>query len=599
MRRAIDTSTSFLTLHTWFLCHATLRRTFSERPSQGGGDATHRRPHGGDRRRPQLPQQQPTGNRQQKPTSQRRIHESRHRELGPISSSRSTSQQLSKGSAALPSTLPSAQYASALLQSCSDFAKTGTAYQLLRRSLQNKKTWMDALEIMERGCSVVAPIVKPRTDEVMDLLTGVPVIASSLWSMSLVYGHVIKKACHVDPPPQRAVAHMIDLHRMKGALRKARIISKVDLEGVWSGRVELTNDASRAVLALFAAEGSWVEAIALVQQRRNLQTSPAALAAVLSVVAQRHSISKGIEVYQAIRSLRRENLADPAVVPHDRALWAHPGIVPLMTTALLRAIKNLPGETNFQLAQGLLAENLSSGTPLQLSAFIPVAEMMNRRGMWAEVLSTMAHKFGVFQAGLHLQSRTVLAVLRSALLQVNPYYDVSSAELLRLLALRCDPAQKNTGIMNPKLSLVFSRSFHFQFASYTVPLSVALSKIVCPEIRMVHRELVHVVTAALEKGDTMIVLDTNVIIHLAQRNMSVRSLIPAIRRLHPHLLDKPLETFVVPFTVANELSSLVISRSRASFRERRVLWTRVIRILKETNVLSFATEFPSVSNTMI
>ncbi|CUG88965.1 Hypothetical protein, putative [Bodo saltans] len=573
------------------------RHTFIENAQTDGGSG--RRGNNYRRHQSDLP-------RQQQHSAEHR-HQNRYvRSSSTVSQTRKSgsmapsSHQHNKGlKASSSSSSSSLKFTSEVVQSCNEFAKAGTAYELLRRSVRQKSTWVQAVEILEKGCAVVSPIMKPRTDEVMDLLTGVPAISSSVWAMAIVYGHVIKKACRCDPPPQRAVAHMIDMYRMKSAIRKARAISKADLEAVWKGRVELTNDASQAVLTLFAAEGSWMEAISLVQQRLNLQTSPSALAAVLTVVAKRHSITKGIEVYQAIRHIRSENLADPALIPHDRALWANPAIVPLAATALLRNIKHLPGDASFQLAQRLLAEQLSSGHPLQLTAFIPFAEMMNRRGMWAEVLSTMAHKFGVFQAGLHLQSRSVLTALRSALLQVDPYHEVSSAELLRLLSIRTDPRQKISGAVNPKLTLAFSRSIHYQFSAYTLPLSIALSKVVCPEVRMLHGELKHLVVEAVKQQDTIIVLDTNVIIHLAQRNMSVRSLLPALHRDYPHLQQKPLALFVVPFTVAAELSAVMNKRSRHNQQEKRVLWNRVIRILKETTVVSFATEFSSVAYRLI
>lgn len=482
---------------------------------------------------------------------------------------------------------------SALIQRCTEFARTGTAYQLIAHVARNASSWEEAVTIFDKCCAAVTPVAKPRVDEVVSLLSA-PSVAASVWAQTLVYFQTLKGTCGMNPPPQRVVAHMINIFRRKNRMHYALHISKHDLQSVWSGRVDLTIDASKAVLDLFVAESSWREAAALVAQRPILQSSPGAMAALIRVVARSHSIAKAIEVFNELRVLRRTNLEDPAVVPNDRTRWANPLLVTFAANALVQVVAQLPGAGHMALVQQLIAEQLATGAPMMLDAYLPLGRMMNSVGRWAEVLSTLAHRFNVFDVGLNRQPLSVLTLMRTCMMHIDPYHAVSNAEALRILAMRADPTHQFIGSLNPKLSLTFSRTIHQQFASYIIPLSLALNNATLPEVRMHSRDVSQFCAAAVRDNDAIVVLDTNVVLHLALRNMTVRTLLESVRQTHPHMRDYKLATVIVPFTVVSELSSFIKTRGMKSMRVRRQTWDRVVRILQETVVLSFSAEFPCV-----
>lgn len=549
-----------------------------------------------------------------------------------------------------------------------ELVKNGGPYSYILRTRRNELTfWGDALTLLHKVSRTASPFIRPSPREQCEMLD----VMASQWSLALMYFVVLKKAAKVDQVNPNVVAHLLHLLRTSGSYHLAKHVVETDLPYYQDESFAMPTNVAKAVFELEASAGNWLDAVKLVAMRHQLMRSPGAIGILMKAIARQAGVDQAMTSLRCFREFRRlqiesfdkridgsgastqplasapPDLYDIDAVVADEAdgvvgtlasrepsrhrdssevdgtfrdertatLWLDNRFVSYPNVAVLSSFRALPGVTAFHQALELVADNLSTGNALSLHEFSTIGEMLNRRGEWQLALDIMVNRFDVLETGFGNLPITIPRTVMNSLACYDPYTDVSTADLLAAMLSSAHESERVVqSYSNRKLSLVFPQAIFGVFRKYLMPLSVELATRL--RVQCIPTPAHELMDKAIADNDVTVVIDTNVLMWCAQKNLTLESFFPPMREVHQHLnstlcdglspegknknVAPPLQNIVLPFTALLETYRLVFERPRRN-KVKKMLWNRIQLLLRRSNVkvLSYSSEFPTVAFQLI
>lgn len=497
------------------------------------------------------------------------------------------------GSPSSPALLFNPPSSSIVASALSSAARSTTAFSYIIQNPECRQSWMRSFELLAQLSRVTKQRVTPSASDQVALLQAMP----NTWVMALLHNKIIKGCFKLTKLSQASAVLLMREFRQSNLAWAALSVLENDLKSVVSDtRATMSNSTAKEVLATYATcARDWASALALVTRQPNLQNSPSAVGLLMGAVGRYHSLQKALEVNVALREARVQMIQMRAAPD-----WDLTSCILAANVRLLRLSATLPGSAALSNAQALVADCLATGEPLTVELFSPVAEMLIRRSHWQTALETLVDRFNVLDDGLHRHKVGVTQVVLNALQCIDPYYDIAREEFMESMSqLAFARHRDKVQGAGSKGHLMFPSAVHQKYMHYTVPVSKALA-IGHPTVRFVHLRFDSLVNKLLSANKVIVVVDTNVLIHCATRNITLRHFLSGVRHTHPHLRDVPDDdfAFVVPNIVFREIRRNIFDRyARKVLKD--IVWKRLVAILEGADVLAYASEFPSLAFSLL
>lgn len=388
--------------------------------------------------------------------------------------------------------------------------------------------------------------------------------------------------------------------------------------------------AGKAVLQFLTATRNWEGALTFVSSNPQLIARASVMRLLIRCVATFGGVHRGMATLEAFHAERRRHIERMARRRDDQSdsgklsrQWTAVSLHNAANIGMVDYLAVKAHDAAVQVGSRLIADVLATGAvlpPTVIGRIMPLVEG-TPNFQWHDALRLFAQLRLLEGPPSKIPYVCVHAMTR-ALSRIDFASEVPVPTMIHTTARKFEAKHVHglRTIVLPATEHIFSL-----FHGYLIPLSKALAvpfwgfRIDTRGLGAIVREM------ALENDragfrDTVLLLDTNVLVWMATQNRSINSLLPAIRKAHPHLASKPFKRVVVPFTVLEEVHGLIWGNGAAFPRKlRRVMWSRLRTLLSDSalemgfstqtsfsptaqrtfHLLSYATEFPTAAYQLI
>ncbi|KAG5471221.1 hypothetical protein CUR178_02532 [Leishmania enriettii] len=432
------------------------------------------------------------------------------------------------------------------------------------------QSWVDVLRAYSKCCGYLQGVYQPTPAELEHGLSYMP----NAQSASLFYYGLIKAPIAPATPHKSLVLAALKRYKSCGSVAALRRVIQEDVSSA-------TLDGARAKLALASAAGLWEAALETFLSHPLLADSTLQRRLVLSALSNSNQwrLALGVLYMQ------------PKVDPH-----------PIMVRPLLRCFGRLNDHRSaLRLTAAALAAGHSMSTPL-LSALLPT---LQETGKWHLALHA-AHELQLLSA-TRAEARTNLLIynqLVDCLYEADVYAPYSLDDVVQQTVDRMrprDPEEVRAPARAPKFRMHTPVEVFQQFQSVLMALTSVYSKAMNVP-RWYSRSIGGIVDGALKEKTVFIVLDTNFLLQLVQKQLPLEHFYAYMKQQYPDLREYSFATVVVPFTTVSEAHAYIWGpKERFPLDVRRVLWSRAVSLLQQPHVyvLSIAGEYPCSSLNII
>ncbi|KAG5470802.1 hypothetical protein LSCM1_02052 [Leishmania martiniquensis] len=432
------------------------------------------------------------------------------------------------------------------------------------------QSWEEVLRAYTKCCGYLQGVYQPTPAELEHGLTYMP----NTHSTSLFYYDLIKAPIAPATPHKSLVLAALKRYKSCGSVVGLRRVIQEDLNSA-------TLEGARAKLALASTAGLWEAALETLLSRPALIKSALQRRLVLS------ALSKSNQWRLALGVLYMK----PKVDPH-----------PIMICPLLRCFGRLSDHRSaLRLAAAALAAGHSMSAPL-LSALLPA---LQETGKWELALHT-AHELQLLSA-TRAEARTNMSIynqLVDCLYEADLYAAFSVDDVVQQTADRMrarEPEEARAVTVAQQFRMQSPVEVFRQFQSVLMPLASIYSKAMRVP-RWYSRSIGGIVDGALKEKAMLIVLDTNFLLQLVQKQLPLEHFYAYMKQQYPDLQEYSSATVVVPFTTVSEAYAYIWGpKGKFPHDVRKVLWSRAVDLLQQPHVyvLSIAAEYPCSSLNII
>ncbi|CAM43212.1 conserved hypothetical protein [Leishmania braziliensis MHOM/BR/75/M2904] len=432
------------------------------------------------------------------------------------------------------------------------------------------QSWVDVLRAYSKCCGYLHGVYHPTPVELKHGLSYMPDARST----SLFYYGVIKTPITSVTPEKSLVLAVLKRYKDCGSVAALRRVIEEDVNSS-------TLEGARAKLALASTAALWEAALETLLSHPPLIKSTLQRRVVLS------ALCKGNQWRLALGVLYME----PKVDLH-----------PIMVRPLVRCFGRLQ---NHRSALRLTAAALATGSSMNIGLLSALLPTLQGTGKWQLALHA-AQELHLLSA-TRAEARTNLSIynqLVDCLYEADVYAAFSLDDVVQQTVDRMRPrASEETRMATraPQFRMHSPVEIFQQFQSVLMALTCVYSKAMCAP-RWYSRSISGIVDSALKENTVLIVLDTNVLLHLVQKQLPLEHFYAYMKQLYPDLQQYSFATVVVPFTTVSEAYAYIWGpKEHFPLNVRKLLWSRAVSLLQQPHVyvLSLAGEYPCSSLNII
>ncbi|GET91733.1 hypothetical protein, conserved [Leishmania tarentolae] len=432
------------------------------------------------------------------------------------------------------------------------------------------QSWVDVLRAYSKCCDYLQGVYQPTPVELEHGLSCMPHSQST----SLFYYGLIKAPIAPSTPDKTLVQAVLKRYKECGSIAGLRRVIQEDVNSA-------TLEGARGKVALACTAGLWEDALATLLSHPPLIDSAAQRRAVLSTLCNNDQWRLALSVLHM----------EPKVDLH-----------PIMVRPLVRCFGRLHDHRSaLRLTAAALAAGHSISLPL-LSALLPT---LQETGKW-DVALHVAHDLQLLSVTRAQARANVLMYnkLVDCLYEADVYAAFSLEDVVQQMVYRMRPRDweghcRTSGAKQFRLHSpidVFQ-----QFQSLLMALTSVYSKAMGVP-RWFSRSISSIVDSALRENTALIVLDTNFLLQLVKKQLSLEHFYAYIKQQYPSMRQYHFATVVVPFTTISEAYAHIWGpKEHFPAHVRKLLWSRAVNLLQQPNVyvLSIAAEYPCSSLNII
>lgn len=425
------------------------------------------------------------------------------------------------------------------------------------------QSWVEVLRVYAACNELLRGVYQPTTAELHHGLARMP----QTWSTALFYYGVIKAPGAPATPDKTLVAAALKHFRAHGGTGAFRRVIEEDVSGA-------TVEGAKAKLALASSFGLWEAALEVLHRHPSLATSAPQRRLVLASLAGQ----------------RQWRLALAVLFMQPRV-----ELSPLMVRPLVRCLGRLDDHRR---ALQLTAACLAAGHTMTPSLFTALLPTLQRTGQWVLALQTAQEMnlLSVTKAEARQQYMTYVELV-NCLYGADFYGDFTLDELVQDTIWRTQIRAQQTTRPLARARQVRMRA-PVEVFQQSQSMLMALSSIFNKAYnvpRWYSRSISAIVETAMAERSMLLVLDTNFLLNLVQKQLPLEHFHAFMTQLYPDLRQYAAATVVVPFTTVAETHAFIWgSREHLPLEVRRQLWQRVETVFEQPRfyVLSIACEYP-------
>ncbi|KAG5496455.1 hypothetical protein JKF63_02757 [Porcisia hertigi] len=432
------------------------------------------------------------------------------------------------------------------------------------------QSWMDVLRAYAKCTSYLRGVYQPTPAELEHGLSYMP----NSWCASLFYYDLIKAPIAPTTPDKSLVLAVIKRYKESGNVAALQRVIREDVNSE-------TLDGAKAKITLACTARLWEAALETLLSHPWLISSTVQRRVVLAALCRSNQWRLALGVLHM----------EPKVELH-----------PIMVQPLVRCFGRMHAHLP---ALRLTAASLAAGHPMCTSLLSALLPTLQETGNWQLALHA-AQELQLLSAS-RAEARTQVATYKQL---VDCLYE---ADIYAAFALE-DVVQQTVDRMCPREVLetrTEARAAQFrmqapvevfqQFQSVLMALTSVYSKAIGLP-RWYSRAIGSIVDNALKDNAVLMVVDTNFLLQLVQKQLPLEHFYAYIKQQYPDLLHYHFATVVVPFTTVLEAYAYIWGpKQRFSLDARKLLWSRTVSLLQMPHVyvLSIAGEYPCSSLSII
>lgn len=440
------------------------------------------------------------------------------------------------------------------------------------------QTWVEVLRSYTQCRAYLQRTYRPTTAELHYGLSRM----EGMWALSLFYYDFIKSpvsSSSTSTSSSVSATAVPDASLVVAMLQRCKEtnfykgLSRIVEEDVNSATLE----GAKSKVALAAYTGMWETALVTLMQHAKLRQSYPLRRTVLTTLSLHNQWQRALQLIRL-----------------------HPPMElrPFVVRPVVRCFGRL---RHGDMALRLTAASLATGYPFNATLLSALLTTLQDTNQWSAALEA-AQELQLFSATrTEVRKNTVLFnQLVNCLYEADVYSDYTLQEVVQGVLERINPRDATEVVKDPKAKPFRLRQHadvFQQFQGVLLPLSQLFSKLIRIP-RWYSRSLRSIIDIAFAENSTVIVMDTNFLIHLVQKNLTPEHFYGYMKQRYPDVQSCNFATIVVPFTVLQETHTQIwAGKTRYPLATRVLLWSRVLAIVGQTNVyaLSLAGEFPCIA----
>lgn len=438
------------------------------------------------------------------------------------------------------------------------------------------QSWADVIRAYSQCRTYLHNSYQPTTAELQHGLSQM----NNAWALSLFYYGFIKASPLTEStaaaatPEHSLVVTMIQRYK---ALNYTKGLTRIIEEDVNSA----TLDGAKSKITLAAFTGMWAVALSTLLSNPKLHQNVPVRRTVLAALAGHNQWRRGLAV------LRMPPAMD---------------LRPTVVRPLVRCFGRL---RMTDMALRLTAASLAAGYTFDTALLSALLVTLQETNQWRAALAAAQHMHLFAATRVEGQKNVALFnQLVNCLYEADLYSDYTVAEVVQGVQDRSNPREDvvpaQASRTKPfRVRLPVEVYQHFQ--GVLMPLSLLYSKIMRLP-RWYSRSVANIATTAVKENNTVLVLDTNFLLQLVNKNLSVEHFYAYMKQQFPDTQRYNFATIVVPFTVLQEAHMMIWSgKDRLPLPIKTLLWSRVTALVEQPNVyaLSLAGEYPCTALSVV
>ncbi|EPY20972.1 hypothetical protein STCU_07465 [Strigomonas culicis] len=443
-------------------------------------------------------------------------------------------------------------------------SKQTAALPLLVAS-RNCQTWMEVLQNYETCCRHLKGVYTPT---LLELDSGLNRMVSSVGISKFYYG-VVKDLCGMTTPNRRLIQSALNKYKSCHNFPAMQKVFDEDVTATADGSVD-----AKATLTMATYAGLWEKALLLFRTHPELHSNRHNRRSVINTLCNSGKWEA------AIGMLTEAPLVDAA---------------PVMVRPIVKRLSSMGYHPQALL---VAAYCFAEGHPLNLDLFSAMVRSLKETGQWEAALRT-AFDVGVFALPRPVAQRrvSILNGLLQCLYESSPYSHQSVAEMVANMQSRMHPrvqVHPTRESANTYVRLVPLLDMTTRYNPILMPFAMQYGKVMSVP-RWYSKGLSNLMTQMVTADSAVFVMDTNILIQCASKNLTFDSFVDPARKQLAHLSTYKDTAIVIPFTAIQEAYTLIWDPGyRLKQPLRMLMWARLQALVKTPSVfaLSLTAEFP-------